>query len=62
MVHCQVTTCTYKTEDDIDKASALGDHMALLNIHREDAAHPKPPATTSHPASAPARTEKIDRP
>jgi hypothetical protein len=61
MVKCQVTSCTYKTEQDIEKTSALADHMALLNIHREDA-HPKPPATTNHPASAPARTEKIGRP
>jgi hypothetical protein len=39
----------------------LHNQMTLLNIHREDA-HPKPPAPTNQPASAPARTEKIGRP
>ena len=48
----------YNKEQDIEKTSVLGDHMLLLGFHREDV-HPKPPATTNQPASAPARTEKI---
>jgi hypothetical protein len=64
MVVCQVPRCTYDTEKDIANTSALSDHRMLLGFHREDA-HPKPqlqPAATGHPAPAPARTEKIDRP
>ena len=58
--------CTYDTEDDIDKESSTGEHLTLLGFH-VDAVHPKPPpqlhpAATGHPAPAPARTEKIDRP
>ena len=58
MVGCTVPECTYNTEQDIAKTSVNADHMLLLGFHREDV-HPKPPATTNQPASAPARTEKI---
>ena len=58
--------CTYDTEDDIDKESSTGEHLTLNGLH-VDAVHPKPPpqlqpAATGHPAPAPARTEKINRP
>ena len=55
---CTVTTCTYDTEEDIEKTSALGNHLTLFGFHRDDV-HPKPPkqpAATGHPAPAPART------
>ena len=64
MLKCEVPTCTYKTEDAIAKESSTGEHLMLLGFH-VDAVHPKPqlqPAATGHPAPAPARTEKIDRP
>ena len=55
---CTVPTCTYDTEEDIEKTSALGNHLTLFGFHRDDV-HPKPPkqpAATGHPAPAPART------
>ena len=64
MLKCMVPTYTYDTEEDIDELSATGEHLTLLGFH-VDAVHPKPPpqpAATGHPAPAPARTEKIDRP
>ena len=61
---CKVPLCTYNTEEDIDETSTVGEHLQRLGFH-VDAVHPKPPpqpAATDHPAPAPARTEKIDRP
>ena len=38
---CKVPTCTYDTEEDIDKTSSTGEHLQLLGFHMEDV-HPKP--------------------
>ena len=61
---CKVPTCTYDTEEDIDKTSSTGEHLQLLGFHVE-AVHPKPgsqPVVFDTYAPTPTKMEKIQCP